>query len=296
MYVEHFHSENERETVAKIEGLERPLILVHITDSHMAEADQRDPRALESVAKIQKTFEEHTPNGESAREVFVRTIKHCERLSADCTILTGDIIHFPARAALDAIANGVDSLKGQYLYTLGNHDWHFPYLQWNDDTRNAHYYLFADLTGGNPAAQVLQLAGVRLVALDNSNYQVTPGQLKFLRDQLHSGDPCLLFLHIPLYVPSLAPAVIERWKVPIMMAAPGWTEETRKQVMIRPDDESTTACLRLLAEGDVDNLVGIFCGHVHFAHTDQLGPGCFQYVTQPGFAGGYREIRLQPAT
>ncbi len=295
MHIQDLQSENEGETVVTIEGLDRALTIVHITDSHIVEADHRDPRALEIAPHFQELFEKHTPNGEPTLEVFHRTLEHSNSLAADCTVLTGDISHFPTHASLEIIQKSVDSLQGLYLYTLGNHDWHFPYLEWNDHTREEHYPLFAKLTGGDPAGQVVQMAGVRLIALDNSNYQVTPHQLDFLRRQLQTGDPCLLFIHIPLYLRSLAPAVIEKWQEPIMMGAPGWTKETRMKLMALQDDQSTTECLHLLTERAAENLVGVFCGHVHFAHVDEVRPGRYQYVTQPGFSEGYRVIRLLPA-
>ena len=61
---------------------------------------------------------------------------------------------------------------------------------------------------------------------------------------------------------------------------------------VEQNDASTQACLDLVARAE--NLVGIFCGHVHFDHVDRVHDGCYQYVTQPCFEGGYREIRLAP--
>ena len=41
------------------------------------------------------------------------------------------------------------------------------------------------------------------------------------------------------------------------------------------------------------HLAGIFCGHVHFSHAGAFRENCLQYVTNPGFAGGYRIIELK---
>jgi 3',5'-cyclic AMP phosphodiesterase CpdA len=290
---DHLQPQNENETIIAVEGIERELTLVHITDSHIAAADSRDPQALETALRYQQLFQERTPGNVPAAQLFQEALERSDNLGADCTVLTGDITHLPTFAGLEIIERAVHSLQGEYLYTLGNHDWHFHHLPWNDETRLQHYPRFAHLTGGNPAAQVIELAGMRLIALDNSNYQVTPDQLDFLRRQLQTGEPCLLFLHIPLSIPSLVPAVVEKWQAPIVMAADGWTEETREKWQVRDDDESTTACHQLLTGGEADNLVGIFCGHVHFAHADQVHPGCFQYVTRPGFEGCQRVIKIR---
>lgn len=276
-----------------IEGLERDLSILHLTDSHMAEGDDRDPEATEHVARFQALFMERTPGGEPAREVFRQTLATAGDLGVDGAVLTGDIIHFPAIAGLEQVAGGLDELGVPRLYTLGNHDWFYPHLEWSDETRQAYYPRFHELTGGNPACQSLDLGGVRLIALDNSTYQVSAEQVAFLRRELASGLPCLLFVHIPIWIESLAPAVMEMWKAPIVMgAAEGWTEETRVSWKVPGNDPSTLECHELLTGGDSANLAGIFCGHVHFDHFDEYRDGRCQYVTEPGFGGGYRVIEL----
>ena len=127
MRIEHLQADDERETIIAIEGLPRSFTLIHITDSHMAAADQRDPDALEAATRFQTLFEERTPNNVPASQVFEQALARSNELDVDCTLLTGDIIHFPAHAALELIARGVQSLQSPYLYTLGNHDWHFPH-------------------------------------------------------------------------------------------------------------------------------------------------------------------------
>ena len=229
MRIEHLQTDDERETIIALPNLPRALTLMHITDSHMAAADQRDPEALEAATRIQTLFEERTPGNVPASQVFAEALAHSNEINADCTLLTGDIIHFPAHAALELIEQGVQSLQGPYLYTLGNHDWYFPHLDWNDDTRLAHYPRFNHLTNNAPAAQALELDGVRLIALDNSNYQITPDQLDFLRQQLETDTPCLLFIHIPIAIPSLIPDVVEVWHEPIVMGADSWIEGGRKK-------------------------------------------------------------------
>jgi hypothetical protein len=51
-------------------------------------------------------------------------------------------------------------------------------------------------------------------------------------------------------------------------------------------------CYELLTQGKIENLAGIFCGHLHFDHTDEYREGRCQYVTKAGVGGGYRVIEL----
>ncbi len=294
MRIEHLATGSAEEAIIMIEGLRQDVTLVHVTDSHLTEVDERDAEALERGQQARAHFQARSPEGVATREHFRRALARSEEIGADCIVLTGDIIHFPSFANVEAIADELEARAVPYLYTPGNHDWHFPHLVWSDETRARYYPRFVGLTAGNPAYQTRDVGGVRLIAIDNSNYQVSADQLAFLRAQLATTLPCLLLMHIPIFVPALAPDVLTTWQAPIMMAAEGWTDETQKAWQVRDADESTRQCYHLLTEGAGENLVGICCGHVHFAHTDAFREGRMQYVTAPGFAGGYRVIRIIP--
>ncbi len=277
-----------------ISGLERDLRILHLTDSHMTEVDDRDPEAVPySQSRGPGLFFKHTPNGESTREVFDRTLSEARELGVDAGVLTGDIIDFPAWAGIEHVELGMKALGAPTLFTPGNHDWHFQHLAWSDAVRQEYYPRLHRLTGGTPACQSMELGGVRLIALDNSTYQISLEQLTFLRRELATGQPCLLFIHIPIWIESLAPAVLRSWGAPIMMASPhGWTAEKREHWQVVGSDPSTLATYELLMRGESKNLAGIFCGHVNFGHTDAYREERVQYVSEAGFSGGYRIIDL----
>jgi len=294
MRIEHVASESDDGATIRIEGLERDLKILHLTDSHMAEGDDRDPEAADRVVQLRESFQQRTPEGVSAREVFDQALKRGAAQEVDAAVLTGDITHLPTFAAIEIIEQGLQELSAPSLYTLGNHDWHFSHLEWSEATRREYYPRFHGLTGGSPSHQVLEVGGVRLITLDNSTYQVSVEQVAFLARELAVGQPCLLFIHIPMWVESLTPAVVEMWKAPIVMApASGWTDESRArwEKVLEPSP-STRECIELLTTGSSENLAGIFCGHVHFSHIDEYREGRRQYVTAPGFSGASRLIQL----
>ncbi len=294
MHIEHDLTAGDDSATIHIEGLNRDVRILHVTDSHMPEGDERDPDALEHVTAVGGRFAERTPGGVAPRQVFQETLQKRKAQNPDAAAFTGDIIHFPSYRGIEVIAEGMAQLDVPSIYTLGNHDWHFPHLEWNNQTRAEYYPRFHAITNRNPACQAIEVAGVRLIALDNSNYQVTAEQVDFLRQQLSHDQPSLLFIHIPICIPSLTPAVMEMWKAPIMMAAEeGWSEQTREQWRVPGDEQATRECHELLVSGDSNHLAGIFCGHVHFAHADEYRQGRYQYVTAPGFAGGSRMIELK---
>jgi len=155
--------------------------------------------------------------------------------------------------------------------------------------------LFHPFTSDSPDGQVQVIGGVRLLGVDNSNYQITEKQLRFVREQLAEGQPCVLLLHIPIYIPSLVDEVMQAWKAPIMMAAQGWEQAAMQKWKVREADPTTTAFHKLITEDEAgEAIIGIFCGHVHFAHEDVFRGDTKQYVTGPAFQGHGRIIRLLP--
>lgn len=293
-HFDHAEAVSPDETTIRIARLQRPITLLQITDSHLVEVDDRDPEAIASGTELRENLMASSPSGWNPRQHLQQAIARANELDVDYVVLTGDMIHFPSAANLDMFEYELKALKAPYLYLPGNHDWQFPHLPVNDATRAEYYPSLHPFTAGNPAYQMRDVHGIRLVALDNSTYQIDDAQLAFLRQQLDTQVPCLLFIHIPIYTPALAPAVWNKFDAPIMMAAPGWTPEAQADWGVRDSDTSTIACHRLLVEGGAPSIAAIFCGHVHFAHEAPFGDGQVQYVTRPGFEGGYRVIRLLP--
>jgi len=293
--IEHADPQNVDETVIRIEGLGRPVTLAHITDSHVCEVDERDHAAVAKATDIGEKFRHYSPTRESMRTVFQQVLRQCLAAKPDCLLLTGDMMHFPTWANIDALAEDLAAAGVPHLYTPGNHDWEYPGRPWTDAVRREYYGRLARLTVGSPESQVREVGGVRLIAMDNSMYQAGPAQVAFLKEQLATGEPCLLCMHIPLYVPSLLPDVMQRWKAPIMMACPeGWTEQTRAQWGVPGIEPATHAFYDLVTGEQAGNLAGVFCGHIHIPHADALAPGRYQYSPRPGYLGGHRIVRLLP--
>jgi hypothetical protein len=294
-HIVHAETDSPDETTILIEGLQRNITLLHITDSHLLEVDARDAETIATGAKLLETFSSYSPFGWNPRLHLQQAIARANELGVDYAVLTGDMMHFPSAANLETFEHELKALAAPYLYTPGNHDWLFPHLPATEATRAEYYPRFHRFTGGNPAFQVRDIHGIRLIALDNSTYQISDPQLEALRQELADERPCLLFMHIPLYTPALAPSVWSRWNTPIMIAAPGWTPEAQAAWSVRDAEASTLGFHELLANGSAPSVAAIFCGHVHFAHAAPFSDGQAQYVTRPGFEGGYRIIRLMPA-
>lgn len=282
------------ETSIQIQGLEKEVTILQISDNHLWELNEEDKQRVESKMALEDLNNRWSLRHTTKR--FQSSMQIAKEIDADFVALTGDIFSFPSQKNLEILREQISQLECPYFFTLGNHDWHFSGIEaWNDQTRERNYPLFHEFTGGDPSFQTVDLDGIQMIGIDNSNSQVTPEQLVRFKEALHGGRTCVLFLHIPLYLPSLAADVMHRWKHPLMMNAPGWDKDVLKEKNMREADPSTKEFYRLVTEVNSEQIAAIFCGHLHFHHTDEFAPGRFQYVCHPGFENGYRIIRLQPA-
>ncbi|WP_308638369.1 metallophosphoesterase family protein [Paenibacillus silvisoli] len=280
------------ETIIRMPGLKKSLTILQITDCHLTACDEREePDVRAEAIKRTSVFASQAAGGHSTEALFDRLLQTSNELGADFTVFTGDIIDFPSQANIEHLQSQFSRLKSPYLYTVGNHDWYF-YGSFTDEVREAAYPKFREWISETPGCEIRSAGGVKLIALDNSNYQVTDGQVEAIKRAAASGEPYLLFMHIPLYVSSLRPDVVDAWGAPIMMGASAWPAASREAWQVRPSDPATKEFCRFLASEESGNLRGIFCGHVHFNHVDAFREGRYQYVTAPGFTGQCRLIRL----
>ena len=296
------HSWTDSSATISVEGLTRTLRILHVTDSHIAMIDERDPEYVVSCQGAEERFLHRHQNVDEqgkpilAREAFTRTLAAFGGQGLDLIALTGDIVDIPMQAGIDHVMAGLEAAGTPFLYTAGNHDWLFPIESGNEvdmeALRSESWPVLQPLHAGEPSGAVRDIGGVRFLAIDDSTYQITEEQLEFTRQGLAAGLPTVVLTHIPLSIPTLRDPTIQALEQPILLADPGWSLEGRRESHLGADTAATLAFARLLA--GAETLVAILCGHLHFAHVDALSPQAAQYVGGPGFAGEYRLVELRP--
>lgn len=276
-------------TTFRLRGLTKKTVLMHLTDLHLSEADERDGDRAIALSKERK-FCFHRRDGVLLPDLYQAYLRRADADNIDCITMTGDMIDFPSHPNLELLESTLNQAKRRYLYTFGNHDWHYLYDPQTAERKKENTPLFDRFTNASPDFQVCEINGARLIAVDNSLYQISQKQLERFHHELSLGQPCLVFFHIPLFTSTLLRHVVDYWKNPIMMGTPKElldlsVEECRN---ILPSETTLEFC-RLLREDP--NVAGIITGHVHFFHKDEYAPGKIQFITG---CGECSEITLLP--
>lgn len=290
------HTCTDHEATIGVEGLSRSVQMLHLTDVHLLHYDERDADHADAC----RDFCERFANNECDRsgrsyapdKAFERVMCEAATMNLDLLALTGDIVHYPSLAAIEHLTAIVNDLGVPAMYTCGNHDVHFTDEPVNHERRQAWLSRFKSLHGERSDYEVREIANMRFVAVDSFDCQISAQQLAFFEQQLAADVPVVVLTHIPVSLPTLRARTIQEMDAPVLMGDPDWSVASRDEWQITEDTPETLEFVRLITQ--TPNVVACFCGHIHFAHHDAMGPRAVQYVGKPGFRGGRRLVEFKP--
>ncbi len=266
-------------------GLERPVKLLHVTDTHLALADARDDERKHALAERR-----NSPDIEKyLREQVAYAGENCDLL-----VHTGDLIDFVSHANVEKAR---EVLKNERIFFIaGNHEYsQYVGEAWEDNAYRMNSYMQMGYGLGVPMffnARVI--GGVNLVGIDNSYYLFEDWHLWRLKKEAEKGLPIVLAFHDPLFEQSLYE--YHRQRIPNECTYLVGCDEAHllpysefRAVQQRPDAPT----LRMIEYIKNEPLIkAILTGHLHFSFESMLTPTLPQFVTGGGYEGVAREITL----
>ena len=255
-------------------GLQRPLKLLHLSDTHICLADERD-----NERKRQLAFSRAKEFGESLH-IFNEAVEY-GRKNCDLFVHTGDLIDFisyPNLEILQKYLSGTDS-----FFAVGNHEFsQYVGEAWEDEAYKKQSFDRVQQCVANSidfASRIIN--GLNLVAIDNSYYLFAERHLKMLRQEVAKGLPILLLVHNPLYTDELYCEMMENQKreCAYLVGVPKsklicYPEERFRQQM--PDTPTERFVEYVRHEPAIK---AILAGHLHFNYISYLNVHLIQYIT-----------------
>lgn len=292
-------SQDAQKVRLRAPGVAAPLALTVVADTHLFRDDARGQPYASHSARMAKAYNRtrHHLTGEPTgpEEGFRAALAAAAAARSSHVVLAGDLLSFPSEAGVEWALEELRSCGLPWLYTAGNHDWHYEGMEGSLDALRETWIarrLSPLYRGHDPMMTAQEVGGVRLLLIDNSTYEVSAAQLAFFRRQVASGRPLILFLHIPLHVPGRPVAFgcgHPEWGAAsdrgyALERRPRWREGGHTAVTLDFRREVFAA----------PNLLGVFAGHTHRASLDIVA-GVPQCVVPPNANGGFLHIEVVPA-
>jgi predicted phosphodiesterase len=275
----------------------KPTKIMHITDTHLSLDDERGAPFREYSQRMAGAYKSnrHFRTGESfsADENFLKTLEIAQKDGVDFIALTGDIVSFPSLAGVDWLCQNLAATGIPYAYVAGNHDWHFEGMEGSAEELRGIWtakHLAPLYQGKDPLSAAYTVNGITLLCIDNSTNEILPEQLAFFNEQAASGNPMLLLMHIPLYVPGRS--------IGFGCGHPEWGEKTDRNFEIerrrkwRKDGHTQTTMDFCEAVFEAPNLLAILAGHIHENSLD-IKNDVPQIVSRENASGYYKEFVIQ---
>lgn len=280
------------------EVIREPIKVVHIADTHLFTDDDRGIPYQDYSHRMAKAYNQtkhfKTQVKTHPEEAFEQALAYAKDVEADVITLVGDIFSFPAEAAIEWALSKLEDIDIPYIYTAGNHDWHYEGMEGTLESLRDTWIekrLKPLYQGNHPLMAAYDVKGIRFLAIDNSTYQINEEQLAFFREQVASGMPLVLLVHIPMYAPGKS--------ISFGCGNPSWGAATDRNFDIErrpkwPEKGHTQTTFKFHQEVfNAPNLLAIFAGHIHRSSMEMI-KGKPQIVSDDNASGAYLDLSFLP--
>lgn len=257
-----------------IPSLPRTYRFVHVSDLHIAHAYETDCEETRSEAARQA---DRWTNRYSPKEAFDQVLAHIKEYGPDAVFVTGDAVDYFSSSNISYLSKKFQELKVPVLYTMGNHEGAFGYYSGAPYTKKI-YHFYKELAGENPLFYRVEMDGLILASIDDSDKKITQEQLDFMKELSAEGKPILLLCHIPLRTEHNEEKILRVWGKSFMLGTENDPDLTKEFCRFIRSEESHVAA--------------IFAGHVHFSDTGEFAPGRLQFCAAPAFTDFIRDIEI----
>ena len=272
-------------------GLPEPVRLLHLTDTHLAFADERDDERKRELARRRSA--EFAADGVDLARHLEEAVAHA-REHEELIIHTGDLIDFVSYRNLDLA--GKFFAAHDCFVAAGNHEFSkYVGEAWEDEAYKLDSLpLVQKYYPNNLRFASRIVGGVNLVAVDNSYYLFREQELERFEAEIARGFPIVLLLHNPIHTDDLYHEMMvnRRNECAYLVGTPDelltpYSDHRRRQQ--RPDAATLAFLDRVKRAPEVK---AILAGHLHFNFQTTLFGRIGQYVTGGGFQDLAREVEL----
>ncbi len=263
-------------------GIDKPFTFIHVSDTHIALADERDNKRKNELAADRK-------KGFPLAEEQLNEIENYAVKNKYTVVHTGDLIDFVSYKNLDRAKEFYDNTD--CIMVSGNHEFsQYVGEAWEDaDYRNQSLPQVQRAFKNDIRSFSKVINGVNFVCLDDGYYLFDNEHLEFLKNEVNKGLPIILCMHVPLYEEDLFKQRMKISECAYLTAVPKELMKDYPEYRFRQQlaDETTLKTVDYIKKQSL--IKAILCGHLHddFESTVNAKP---QFITG---IGTIREIFIK---
>jgi predicted MPP superfamily phosphohydrolase len=114
-------------------GADGPLRIMIVADTHLSIDDERGLPYRGESARM-------AGHNKGAKDLFVSSMRLAKTEGFDLIALLGDIVSFPSEAGVEFAKSLLDGTGVPFIFTAGNHDWHYEGLPGTGCYNNPHLW------------------------------------------------------------------------------------------------------------------------------------------------------------
>lgn len=273
------------EKTITVPSLTKEYTFLYFSDTHMIKLNGTESEQItENALPRMQLFTD--AEGISSADRFPEWIDYANEKETDMVLFGGDIIDFPSDTNLALLKENISRLEMPYVYTLGNHDWTYPWDYMTAEGRVAYRPLFDEFTKNNPTASITEYEELVILSVDNSSNQLDPEALTVVDEALALKKPVIVIAHVPFSTDSVLEKTKSMWNSPVSI---GMADKGG----IFPDANTLAFQEKILAEDSP--VICVLSGHVHFADTSMLNDNVTQIIAGAGYNGEGILLHLVPS-
>lgn len=263
-------------------GLQRPVRLLHLSDTHLCFADDRDCQRKRDLAASRIRY--FSGSNETLESYLDEAVAFARQ--HDCLIVhTGDLIDFVSHLNLEKLHERF--ALADTFFAVGNHEYSLFVGEAKEDNayKMQSFHHVQDAAPNPIECASRQVGGLNLVAFDNGYYRFSTAHLDFLKAELQRGLPTILLMHAPIHTENLARHMRDVRKEPCayLCGSPShwldtYSEQRREQ---QTPDQPTLDFIDFATHQPL--VRAVLAGHLHFQFADLITPTLPQFVAGAGF-------------
>ena len=270
-------------------GLSKEADIIFLADTHISLCDDRDPALITKALERYEAFV--TSDGIHSDDIFKEEMAYVKGQSPDLLILGGDVIDSAMYASVDFLKDQIGSLKSDYVYGLGNHDFEYGDEYFSDRAYEEYLPRLDGLCGDGSGYQLREYDEYVIFVVNDENNQIAPDALEQMKILCDGNKPVILCTHVPIEPLEQGSELWARSK-----EIWGSYDDGRSRVLLGANscipNDVTSQFLDLVMQ-DGSPVVLVMSGHIHFYDKSELKPGLAQIVTGAGFEGELIHLHIK---